>query len=87
MTTIQAQIPDYLYKQVDAMAQPLLRRIAKKEGISIDMIISMALSGHIATLLPQPYLTGKAERGSWQRFQNVLAKVPDVEPDAFDRVD
>ncbi len=77
MTTIQAQIPDYLYKQVDA--------IAKKEGISIDMIISMALSGHIATLLPQSYLTEKAERGSWQRFQNILAKVPDVEPEAIDR--
>ena len=78
MTTIQAQIPDYLYRQVDA--------IAKKEGISIDMIISMALSGHLA-LLSSPYLTEKAEKGDWQRFQKVLTKVPDVEPEPFDRLD
>jgi len=79
MTTFQTQIPDYLYKQVDA--------IAKKEGISIDTIISMALSGHLATLLPQAYLAEKANKGNWQRFQKVLAKVPDVELDAFDRLD
>ena len=43
MTTIQAQIPDYLYDQVEP--------IAKKENISINMIVSMALSGHLTTLL------------------------------------
>ena len=79
MTTIQADIPDYLYRQVDAVAQ--------KEGISIEMIISMALSGHIATLLPPSYPTEKAEKGSWQRFQKVLEKVPAVEPDECDRLD
>ena len=79
MTTIQADIPDYLYRQVDAIAQ--------KEGISIDTIVSMALSGHLATLLPQSYLEEKAKKGSWQRFQKVLEKVPAVEPDECDRLD
>ncbi len=79
MTTIQAQIPDYLYKQVAA--------VAEREDISIDMIVSMALSGHLTTLLTQQYLEERAEKGSWQRFQKILAKVPSVEPEACDRLD
>jgi hypothetical protein len=78
MTPIQAQIPDYLYRQVES--------IAEKENISIDMIVSMALSGHLTTLLTQQYLEDKAKKGSWQRFQAILAKVPDVEPEEYDRL-
>ncbi|MGC1309905.1 MAG: hypothetical protein WA885_21980 [Phormidesmis sp.] len=79
MIPIQAQIPDYLYKQIVAIAQ--------KENISIDMIVSMALSGHITTLLNNQYLEDRAEKGSWQRFQKILEKVPSIEPDNFDRLD
>jgi hypothetical protein len=78
MTPIQAQIPDYLYRQVES--------IAAKEDISIDMIVSMALSAHLTALLTQQYLEDKAEKGSWQRFQTILEKVPDVEPEDYDRL-
>jgi ABC-type transport system involved in cytochrome bd biosynthesis fused ATPase/permease subunit len=73
MTPIQAQIPDYLYRQLES--------IAAKENISIDLIVSMALSAHFTALLNQQYLEDKAEKGSWQRFQKILEKVPNVEPE------
>jgi hypothetical protein len=78
MALIQAQIPDYLYRQVES--------IAAKENISIDMIVSMALSGHLTAILSQQHLKDKAEKGSWQRFQSTLAEVPSVDPDEYDRL-
>ncbi|MEL7224935.1 MAG: hypothetical protein AAF810_10930 [Cyanobacteria bacterium P01_D01_bin.36] len=79
MRTFQAQIPDYLYEHMKA--------ISKKENISIDMIVSMALSGHLTALLTTQYLGERAERGSWQSFQKVLAQVPDIDPEDYDRLD
>ena len=37
-------------------------------------------------LLSQQYLEEKVEKGSWQMFQKMLEKVPDVEPEAYDRL-
>ena len=79
MITIQAQIPDYLYQRVE--------RLAQKENISIDMILAMALSGHLAAWLTQQYLEDKAQQISWRGFQEGLAKVPDAEPEDPDRLD
>jgi hypothetical protein len=35
--------------------------------------------------MTKDYIEEKAKRGSWEKFQQVLNKVPDVEPETRDR--
>lgn len=71
--TITAEVSDALYKQVVALA--------RKENISVDQLVAAALKAQVA----KSYLEERAKRGSWEKVQQVLAKVPDVEPEEFDR--
>jgi hypothetical protein len=74
MTTIEAQIPDALYEQVQALVL--------KENVSIDRLVTIALGEQVA----KGYLEARAKRGSWDKVLSVLEKVPDVEPEAYDRL-
>ena len=75
---ISANIPDALYQQLESFA--------KKEQISIDGLVAIALSSQISAWLTKDYLEERAKRGSWEGFERVLAKVSDVEPDEMDRL-
>jgi len=75
---ISANIPDALYQQLESLAQ--------KEKISIDGLVAIALSSQISAWLTKDYLEERAKRGSWDAFERVLAKVPDVEPNEMDRL-
>ena len=78
MTTIKAEVPDSLYQQVMALA--------KRENVSIEQLVTMALAAQVSALLTKDYLGQKAKQGDWEKFQQVLAKVPDVEPEEYDRL-
>lgn len=78
MTTIKAEVPDSLYQQVMALAQ--------RENVSIEQLVTMALSAQVLALLTKDYLGQKANQSDWEKFQQVLAKVPDVEPEEYDRL-
>lgn len=78
MTNLNAQIPDSLYKQVEALAA--------RENISVDQLVAIALSAQVSAWMTKDYLEQRAERGSWQKFQQVLTKVPDVEPEEYDKL-
>lgn len=78
MTNLNAQIPDSLYKQVEALAA--------REDISVDQLVAIALSAQVSAWMTKDYLEQRAERGSWQKFQQVLTKVPDVEPEDYDKL-
>jgi hypothetical protein len=36
--------------------------------------------------MTKDYLEEKSKRGSWSKFEQVLAKVPDVEPEDYDKL-
>lgn len=74
MTTLQIQVPDALYQQIQAFAS--------KENLSLDQLVTLALSEQVA----KGYLEERARRGSWEKFLSVLDKVPDVEPEECDRL-
>ncbi|MBI1924029.1 hypothetical protein HYR99_07240 [Candidatus Poribacteria bacterium] len=74
MTTLQAKIPDSLYQQ--------LQTFVLKHSLSIDQFVTLALGEQIA----KGYLEERAERGSWEKAVEVLQKVPDVEPEEYDRL-
>ena len=55
-----------------------------REGVSINQLITSAVAEKMSALLTEEYLQARAKQGSRRRFDAVLAKVPDVEPDASD---
>ena len=74
MTTLQAKIPDSLYQQ--------LQTFVLQQKLSIDQFVTLALGEQLASC----YLEVRAKRGSWEKVQRILAKVPDVEPLEYDRL-
>jgi len=78
MSTLSLRIPSSLHRE--------LRDLAEREGASINQIISAAVGEKVASLKTLEYLRERARRGSRQLFDAVLAKVPDVEPEEFDRL-
>ena len=40
----------------------------------------------MSALMTEEYLAARAKRASRRKFDTVLAKVPDVEPEEFDRL-
>ncbi len=78
MSTIQVQIPDSLQKSLDDLAA--------RDGISIDQFIFTAIAEKLSALMTENYLIERAKRGSREKYQAILTKVPDVESETYDRL-
>ena len=78
MSTLSLRIPTSLHQE--------LRALARREGVSINQIVSAAVGEKVASLKTLDYLRERARRGSRRQFEEVLAKVPDIEPEEFDRL-
>jgi hypothetical protein len=77
MSELNVQLPNSLYKN--------LQRLAEQDGISVDQFIATAVAEKLSALATETYLEELANRGSRERYEAVLAKVPDVEPKSYDR--
>jgi hypothetical protein len=86
MSIVQVQIPDSLHQS--------LSDLASRDGISIDQFISTAIAEKLSALMTENYLKDRAGRGDSHserlrqraKYQAILAKVPDVEPEEYDRI-
>jgi hypothetical protein len=78
MSTFSLTLPESLYKQVCKLAQ--------QDGISGDQFIATAVAEKLAVFMTVEYLQERVKRGSREKFEAVLAKVPDVEPEEYDRL-
>ena len=78
MTNLNVPISDSLYKQIEALAV--------KENVSIEQLVAIALSAQVSAWMTKDYIEEKAKRGSWDKFQQVLNKVPDIEPEDYDKL-
>lgn len=78
MSTLSLHIPKSLHEQ--------LRQLAKCEGISINQFVASAAAEKMAALLTEEYIERRAKRASSKKFQKILKKVPDVEPEEYDRI-
>jgi hypothetical protein len=86
MSIVQVQIPDSLHKS--------LVDLAGRDEISIDQFISTAIAEKISALMTENYLKDRARRGGSPserlrqraKYEAILAKVPDVEPEEYDRI-
>jgi hypothetical protein len=64
-----------------------VRELAEREGISINQFIATAVAEKLAALMTEEYLEGRAKHGSRAKYKTALAQVPDVEPEAYDRIE
>jgi post-segregation antitoxin (ccd killing protein) len=76
MSAISLRLPESLHKQV--------REIARREGISINQLISTAVAEKLSALMTEEYLEKRASRGDRAAFDEVLGRVRDAEPDQGD---
>jgi hypothetical protein len=78
MSVVKIQIPDSLHKS--------LHDLASRDGISIDQFISIAVAEKLSALMTESYLKDRARSGDRAKYDAILAKVPDVEPEVYDRI-
>ena len=78
MSTLSLRIPKSLHDQI--------RQLAKQEGISINQFVASAAAEKMSALLTEEYIEARAKRASLKKFQKVLKKVPNSEPEEYDRI-
>ena len=78
MGALSLRLPESLHRK--------LGEVAAREGVSINQLISSAVAEKMSALMTEEYLEERAKRASRRKFEAVLKKVPDVEPDASDRI-
>ena len=79
MSTISLRLPDSLHKQV--------RRLAEKESVSINQLITLALAEKISALMTEDYLEERAQTWQSKEIQTRHGeKVPKVQPEVYDRL-
>jgi hypothetical protein len=72
MTTIHANVPDYLAK--------LAEEAARKENVSVDQIVALALSAQVAAWNVREDIESRAKRGKAADLDRILAEAPNRAP-------
>ncbi len=72
------RLPDSLHAMV--------REVARKEQVSINQFVVLALAEKISALMTEEYLAMRAARGEREKFERAMAKVANVEPEEHDRL-
>ncbi len=76
MSTLSLRLPESLHEGV--------KKLAKQDNISINQFIATALAEKMSALATETYFAERAQRGNRKKFEDVLAKIPDIEPDEHD---
>lgn len=77
MTTLIAQVPDSLYRQIV--------QLAGQESMSLDLFVALALSAQLSAWQAKQYLEERAQHGDWSKLEGILRRAPDQEPAEEDR--
>ena len=78
MSTLSIRLPESLHKQV--------KELAESEGVSMNQFIALAVAEKMSALMTVEYLEERAGRGSWEKFDAVLEKVAEAEPEEYDQL-
>ena len=78
MSALNVNLPESLRRRAQSLAQD--------DGVPLEQFIATALAEKVAVLDADSYIRERATRGSREKFDRVLAKVPDVAPDGHDRL-
>ncbi|MEI7774696.1 MAG: toxin-antitoxin system HicB family antitoxin [Verrucomicrobiota bacterium] len=72
MSNLSVNIPESLRRRVEFLALA--------DGYSLGQFVACAIAEKIAVLDGETHVRERAERGNREKFERVLALVPDVEP-------
>ena len=61
-----------------------LKEMSRRDGVSINQFITTAVAEKLSALLTKEYLDERARRGDRDRFESVLARIVDAQPDSVD---
>ncbi|MFW6201290.1 MAG: toxin-antitoxin system HicB family antitoxin [Gemmatimonadota bacterium] len=79
MSQMSLRLPDSLHAAV--------KELAAQENISANQFVTLAVAEKISALRTAEWIERRAGRApSRERFQALLRKAPDVEPDEADRL-
>ena len=78
MSTLSLRIPKSLHEQI--------KQLAKREGISINQFVASAAAEKMSALMTEEYIEKRARKANLKKFQQVLNKVADAEPEDYDRI-
>ena len=76
MSTMSLRLPESIHQR--------LKEWARKDDTSINQFITTAVAEKLAALSTLDYLVSRAQRASKEKFNAVLASVPDVQARAED---
>jgi hypothetical protein len=63
-----------------------VRKLAERESVSINQLITLALAEKLSALTTEEYLEERAKRATRKKFERAMAKVPKVAPVEYDRL-
>ncbi len=78
MSALSLRLPESLHNAAKVLA--------KKEHISINQLIMLALAEKIAALEAVDYLDTRAKKGNRAKYLAVLKKAPNIKPDDEDKL-
>jgi hypothetical protein len=78
MSTLSLTLPESIHRK--------LSEVAEREGVSMNQLISSAVAEKLAALMTEEYLHERGRRASAEKFDAVLAKIPDVPPTQGDEL-
>jgi hypothetical protein len=78
MSTLSIRLPASIHEHA--------KRLARAEGVSVNQLVSSALAEKLAAIDAERYLRERAERGRQVDIDAILAKIPNVEPEAQDQL-
>ncbi len=72
MGALSLRLPESIHRHI--------REIAKAEGVSINQLISSAITEKISAIMTEEYLQKRADRANIKDMEAVLNKVADRKP-------
>lgn len=79
MSAMSIRLPESLHKR--------LRELAKRENVSMNQLVTLALAEKVSALDTIDYLSERANRADRLSFERALAKVTDREPNPEDALE
>lgn len=78
MSTITINVPDSLFVK--------LKEVTAKDQSTPEQFALLALAEKLSSVMTVEYLEERAKRAKLERFEQLLAKVPDAEPEEGDHL-
>ena len=78
MSALTVDLPDHLHEKA--------REVAALKNLSMDALVTIALTQSLSRLVADPFLEQRAARATAKGLDEFLAQVPSAEPPDWDRL-